>query len=45
MEGLVVPTIRSEMSRATAVYSVMKHVRVVSIIDPSILGPQWLVER
>lgn len=45
VNGLVEPTIRAQVSGAAAVKSVMKHVRVISIADPAVLLPHWIVKR
>jgi len=36
VESLVEPAIRAQVPRSSAVKSVMKHVRVISVADPSI---------
>lgn len=45
VEGLVEPTIRAQVPGPSAVKSVMKHVRVISIADPTVLLLHGIVKR
>ena len=45
VECFIEPSIRAQMSGTSAMKNVMKYVRVISIIDPSILFLQRIVER
>lgn len=44
MDSFIEPAIRAQVSGATAMESVMQHVRVIPITDPSILLPDGIVK-
>lgn len=45
VKSLIEPTIRTQVPGPSAVKSVMKHVRVISIADPSVLLLHGIVKR
>lgn len=45
VESFIEPTIRAQVPGPSAVKSVMKHVRVISIVHPSVLLLHGIVKR